>query len=1069
MKMKFTLGIVLATTILAGTAQSAKAAPRPNVLYLYADDLGWGDCRANTGSETPTKTPTIDSLIDSGINFRQAYGCMVCSPARSTQQTGFHQGHTWTDRNDTDSLKKAIRADDLTIGDRLNAAGYRTGYYGKWGYGASSTLVDPVIQNQQTLPINHGYTDMLAELHHVRAHTYFQPSLWFNNIDTLGTNTVLKYNANDGGAHTEYADDLYAADAEAFIRTHAQTPQPFFCEIAFQVPHTPLGDVAEMPGWFDDYAGTDATNWPAAAQEYAAMVNRQDHHIANLLAALDDPNGDGNTNDSVRANTLIVFASDNGGQGGTPYTFFHTNGNLDGTKGSVKEGGIRVPTAFIWQGVIAPGQSTDHITCVSDMLPTLCELAGILPPVGIDGVSIAPLLTGQGQQRVRPWYTHESGNSWSLIRPDGIKLRNTGALYHIVDGSNTNYEANNLLANSSDPMFSTYQQWAADMQAIAIAERVTEPYGFANTYHHWTGSDGGNMSEAANWSDYLYENAGTTYISETGAPRERWIATLANTGATDQTAVLDTDINTLGIEVAGNAATGAKQTLSLVPGNRLDGRNEIRLSPLANVELNGGILASTRWVDLLEGATITGPGTIDAILYNAGTLDVTTNMLDGTTYTTNIIPGSGGDITIAIDSAANSTARGTSDQGTFSTILADLIADNSAPPGTLAHTITGLTLDETGGANDSIRIEFTVTTGGNQNIQTSGTTQNGWLSPGSTTLNSNGDWIQLSPSLVRVDLNGGTGNGFGSFAGFTQVQLGSWAADHIATVNGILFEKPSAGAGYLTLPNDPNLKALFDTAANTGTAKDCVGSWRPEGWSFQISTSGDPIPAVTNITTNVVSSAGVVVSKDYHQSAIAILDVPVFGATTSLVVTGTANLDGRLECSLPAGFTAANGDRFTIISAGSVNGFFSNADGMIEKDGHHFRIHYSADKVELEKVAVTAMGTPQWWLDLHGLASDLTDTDGDGFKEWEEYIAGTLPNNSSSALTLDPMVAPEETGYIVRWQSASNRIYHLQGSTNLIEGFMSLVNNIPATPPENTYTDNTESETAFYRVQSERN
>jgi len=622
MNIKITLGIALGAVIIASATQATQTAPRPNILYLYADDLGWGSLNANLESETLTKTPTIDSLVAGGINFRRAYGCMVCSPARSTQQTGFHQGHTWSDRNDPAS-SKAIRADDQTIGDLLNAAGYRVAYYGKWGYGADSAKIDPAINNPQTLPVNHGYTGLRAELHHVRAHTFFQPSLWFNNIDTHGKDTVLKYNANQGGKKKEYADDLYAEAAEAFIRMHANGPKPFFCEIAFQVPHTPLGDVAEMDDWFADYGDADTSDWSEKVKQYAAMVTRQDHHIASLLAALDDPNSDGNTSDSVRANTLVIFASDNGGQWGEPHDFFLTNGNLKGTKGKVDEGGIRVPTVFNWKGVIAPGQSTDHITCVSDILPTLCELAGVLPPVGIDGVSIAPLLTGNGQQRVRPWFTHEAGKNWSLIRKDGIKLRNKGRLYKLADGSNTDYEATDLLTDVDDPMHETYLKWKDEMEAIALAERVTEPDDFANTYHHWIGANGAKLGKAGNWSDYEYANGSITYISEDGAPRERWNATLANTKSADQTAVLDSDINVLSIEIAGNPKTGAKQTLAVKSGKTLTGRNEIRISPLGIVKLEGGTLASTRWVDLFEGALLGGTGTLDATLYNAGTLFAT--------------------------------------------------------------------------------------------------------------------------------------------------------------------------------------------------------------------------------------------------------------------------------------------------------------------------------------------------------------------------------------------------------------------------------------------------------------
>ncbi len=606
----------------------AEAASKPNVLYIYADDLGWGSFSVNTGVKTLTKTPTIDALVAGGINFRRGYGCPVCSPARSTQQTGFHQGHTWTDRN-TPVASKAIRADDKTIGDMLHAAGYHTGYYGKWGYGSTSALIDPIINNPQTLPVNHGYTDVLAELHHVRAHTFFQPSLWFNDIDKYGGETVLKYNSNKGGHKKEYADDLYAQAAEAFIRTHANDKNPFFCEVAFQIPHVPLDDITNMAGWFDAYKNTDTSSWSEECKQYAAMLSRQDSHVAKLLAALDDPNGDGNTNDSVRAKTLIIFSSDNGGQRGLPHKFFKTNGNLRGTKGSILEGGIRVPTFFNWRGVIAPGQSTDHITCVSDILPTLCELAGIAPPVGIDGVSIAPLLTGKGKQRRRPWFTYESNKTWALIREDGLKLLGTGKLYRINDGSNTNYESTNLLADTSAPMRKTYLRWRDELLAIARAERVTEPDTFANTYHHWTGTNGAKISPADNWSNYTYSNNDTIYISENSEPRERWIATLSNTLTNNQTAILDTDINTLGIDITGNTTTHATQTVLVQNGKTLGGRNEIRLSPFAIIRLRGGTLNSARWINMLHDSVLGGTGIINATLYNSGKLIITPNNATG--------------------------------------------------------------------------------------------------------------------------------------------------------------------------------------------------------------------------------------------------------------------------------------------------------------------------------------------------------------------------------------------------------------------------------------------------------
>ena len=158
------------------------AAPKPNILYFYVDDLGWGSIGPNGQSDRKANgqpyvlTPNLDRLAKDGVNFRRGYGCTVCSPARSSQQTGFHQGYTFADRNDPDNAKKAIRADDVTMGDALSGAGYTTGYWGKWGYGGSKDMQNPTIDNLQTLPTSHGYKFVVAELHHVRALTFFQPS-----------------------------------------------------------------------------------------------------------------------------------------------------------------------------------------------------------------------------------------------------------------------------------------------------------------------------------------------------------------------------------------------------------------------------------------------------------------------------------------------------------------------------------------------------------------------------------------------------------------------------------------------------------------------------------------------------------------------------------------------------------------------------------------------------------------------------------------------------------------------------------------------------------------------------
>jgi len=264
---------------------SAADAPRPNILYIYVDDMGWGSIGPNGQAARESegkpfvRTPTINTLASQGVNFTRAYGCTVCSPARSSQQTGFHNGHAYADRNDPNNARKAIRTDDLTMGDVLSAAGYTTGYWGKWGYGGSQDRNNPSILNVQTLPSSHGYDDCLVELHHVRAHTFFQPTLWSNttNPSAIGgleliANSMTAYKgntsvypnspANQNHASypsTAYCDDVYAFRALDFVRTQGQnynaTGKPFFGLLAVQVPHAPVGDIATLPGWDSVYSG----------------------------------------------------------------------------------------------------------------------------------------------------------------------------------------------------------------------------------------------------------------------------------------------------------------------------------------------------------------------------------------------------------------------------------------------------------------------------------------------------------------------------------------------------------------------------------------------------------------------------------------------------------------------------------------------------------------------------------------------------------------------------------------------------------------------------------------------
>jgi arylsulfatase A-like enzyme len=638
--------------------QAENKAPRPNILYFYVDDMGWGSIGPN-GQATRRKaglpavlTPNLDRLAAEGVNFVRGYGAPICSPARSIQQTGFHQGHTFADWNNPDNAKKAIRREDLTMGDVLNKAGYVTGYWGKWGYGASKDQVVPEIQNIQTLPTSHGYQHVLSELHHVRAHTFFQPTLWHapapegsigdlhlipNNLkkydDLIESEEEYRFLKSKQYPEISYCDDHYALAVLEFVKTQSmnykKTGQPFFGLFAAQIPHAPFDEISKLPQWNKAYEkDPHFEKQNKQSQQWAAMVTRIDQHIGVILKALRDPNGDGDTSDSVEKNTLVIFQSDNGGPSGACREEYDSNGGLRGSKGSVYEGGIRVPTIMKWPAMIhaksefKKGSQEQKVMCVSNLLPTFCELAGVERPLGLDGVSMAPSLTGKGVQRIREYLIHESPSGKSII----------GNRYKLI--YNTGKSKKKKALAKPDVKVELYDLWndSGEAQNIAdghpelverlikklLAERVLEPAGFSNTYHHWQGKDGADVTKASNWSDYIYENAGITYQSEDGAPHVAWTAKLHNTTPTQQEAVLKSEASFLGLQISGDRA---KQSLLIKSNGHLEGRNEIRIGDNGSISLDGGLVSSSRWLEIMPGGKLSGKGQIKTDVFQNGQMD----------------------------------------------------------------------------------------------------------------------------------------------------------------------------------------------------------------------------------------------------------------------------------------------------------------------------------------------------------------------------------------------------------------------------------------------------------------
>lgn len=357
-----------------------QAAERPNIVFIMADDLGVG--HVGCYGQKLIRTPNIDRLATEGMRFTQCYaGSNVCAPSRSVLMTGLHTGHTPVRNN---GLLRHLYADDVTVAEVLKSAGYATGGFGKWGLGDETT---------PGCAVDQGFDEWFGQYHQGHAHFFYPYYLMHNKEKHL-------LPANEGKQRGQYAHDVIHAQALDFIRRHRA--ERFFCYLPYILPHVeltvPADSLAEYAGKFpkinrDDprpgYLGSED-----AYAEFAGMVSRLDRHVGEVLALLKELQLD--------ENTIVFFTSDNGPQPGV-WTdifvdFFDGNGPFRGAKGSFYEGGIREPFIVRWPGKIAAGKTNDHVCAFYDMLPTLAEIGGAVPPKLTDGLSIVPTLLGRGDQ-----------------------------------------------------------------------------------------------------------------------------------------------------------------------------------------------------------------------------------------------------------------------------------------------------------------------------------------------------------------------------------------------------------------------------------------------------------------------------------------------------------------------------------------------------------------------------------------------------------------------------------------------------------------------------------------------
>ena len=431
-----------------------------NVIYILADDLGYGDLGCY--GQTLIKTPNIDRMAAQGMRFTQHYaGCTVSAPSRSSLMTGLHTGHTFIRGNKQVTGKNGeeiegqypIPADTYTLSRMFKEAGYATGAFGKWGLGSPGSEGDPTYQ---------GFDEFFGYNCQAMAHKYYPQYLWHNR-DTVWLE------GNDTRNMVTYSADLIHAEALKFIEQHRH--EKFFAYLAYTLPHAEVvapddsilqqynGKFEERPfvspnggNYGIDFNYSSYMSQPKPYANFAAMISRLDMYVGQVMEQVKAL--------GLEGKTLIIFTSDNGPhkEGGANPDFFKSYGPLRGVKRDLYEGGIRVPMIARCPGVIAENSVNDMVSTFWDMMPTFAAVTGTKLSRPTDGISIIPTLTGaKGQQQhdFLYWEFHEMGGKIAVRMGDwkGIRLnvmKNPNAPLELYDLSTDIHEDHNVAADHPD-------------------------------------------------------------------------------------------------------------------------------------------------------------------------------------------------------------------------------------------------------------------------------------------------------------------------------------------------------------------------------------------------------------------------------------------------------------------------------------------------------------------------------------------------------------------------------------------------------------------------------------------
>jgi arylsulfatase A-like enzyme/cyclophilin family peptidyl-prolyl cis-trans isomerase len=427
---------------------SAATPPRPNIILILADDLGYGE--VGCYGQQIIQTPRLDQMAREGMRFTQFYaGATVCAPSRSVLMTGQHHGHTRVRGNagKANPLAQSLRSNDVTVAKVLQAAGYRTALIGKWGLGDVGAA-------EQGLPRRQGFDYFFGFLNQHHAHNHYPDYLWRNEEKVPLPNDLVPVGDQGGGYARNpkvYADDLFADEAVKFLGEHRA--QPFFLFLSLVVPHAnnernrELKDGAEVPA-YGPYADQP---WPTPNKGHAAMITLMDAYVGRILDELKRLKLD--------ERTLVIFTSDNGPhkESGNSVEFFKANGPLRGIKRDLTDGGIRVPFIAWWPGTVKSKKVSDHVGYFGDFMATAAELAGATAPPNLDSISFLPALRGSNRrQGTHEWLYfefHEGGFSSAAIldgRWKGIREGATHARVELYDLKLDVDERNNVAGRHPD-------------------------------------------------------------------------------------------------------------------------------------------------------------------------------------------------------------------------------------------------------------------------------------------------------------------------------------------------------------------------------------------------------------------------------------------------------------------------------------------------------------------------------------------------------------------------------------------------------------------------------------------